>query len=134
MIWILSNRSVNGFRSSFSSPFYICFNLFLLLTTLGDINLFFKVVREFSLWFLSFSGKNEKSVESRGRFLIEFIHIKLQYAFFWVQWYLKLWIRSKNPIFKGVAMAPPNWPKWKHTVLHQFWNPLEEDVANFLIF
>ena len=74
---------------------------------------FSKVVREFSLWFLSFSWKNEKSVKSRGRFLIEFIHEKFQYAFFWVQWYLKLWIWSKNPTFRRVAMAPPNGPKWK---------------------
>ena len=82
--------------------------LFPLLPPLGDIYLFFNVIRQFSLWFLIFSWKNEKSVKSRGRFLIEFIQKKFQYAFSWVQWYLKLWIWSKKPTFRGVAMAPPN--------------------------
>ena len=48
-----------------------------------------------------------------GQFLIDFIDVKCHYGYFWLLWYVKLWILSKNHTFRGVTLAPPNGPKSK---------------------
>ena len=52
-----------------------------------------------------------KKFKSRGRFLIEILDRMYQKAFFWTQWYLKLWFWPINHTFKIVPETPLEGPK-----------------------